>query len=32
VVTHHFPAEDYEAAFDVMRSGDCAKVILDWSE
>jgi len=31
VITHHFAAEDYEAAFEVMRSGDCAKVILDWS-
>jgi threonine 3-dehydrogenase len=31
VITHHFPAEDYQAAFDVMRSGECAKVILDWS-
>ena len=31
VITHHFAAEDYESAFEVMRSGDCAKVILDWS-
>ena len=30
VITHHFPADDYEAAFDVMRSGECGKVILDW--
>ena len=31
VVTHRFAADDYEAAFDVMRSGECAKVILDWT-
>jgi threonine 3-dehydrogenase len=31
VITHHFAADDYESAFEVMRSGDCAKVILDWS-
>jgi threonine 3-dehydrogenase len=30
VITHHFAAEDHEAAFDVMRSGECGKVILDW--
>ncbi len=30
VITHHFPASEYEMAFDVMRSGECAKVILDW--
>lgn len=31
VVTHHFPAEDYAEALDVMRSGACGKVILDWT-
>ena len=31
VITHHFPAHDFESAFEVMRSGDCGKVILDWS-
>jgi threonine 3-dehydrogenase len=30
VITHHFPAANYEDAFDVMRSGDAGKVILDW--
>jgi threonine 3-dehydrogenase len=30
VITHHFAAADYEDAFDVMRSGDAGKVILDW--
>jgi len=30
VITHHFDAEDYEEAFDVMRSGNSGKVILDW--
>ncbi|MGI9586041.1 MAG: L-threonine 3-dehydrogenase [Acidimicrobiia bacterium] len=31
VVTHHFAAEDYEDAFAVVRSGECGKVILDWT-
>lgn len=31
VITHEFAAAAHEAAFDVMRSGNCAKVILDWS-
>jgi len=30
VITHRFAAEDYEAAFEVMRSGECGKVILEW--
>jgi len=32
VITHHFDAEDFEDALDVMRSGDSGKVILDWAE
>jgi len=31
VLTHRFPAEDYLKAFDVMRSGQSGKVVLDWS-
>ncbi len=31
VITHHFAADDYEEAFAVMRSGECGKVILEWS-
>ena len=30
VITHRFAAEDFQQAFDVMRAGDCGKVILDW--
>ena len=30
VITHRFPMEEYQAAFDVMRSGRSGKVILDW--
>lgn len=30
LITHHFPAEDYEKGFAVMLSGQCGKVILDW--
>jgi threonine 3-dehydrogenase len=31
VITHRFAAERYEEAFEVMRGGQCGKVILDWS-
>jgi threonine 3-dehydrogenase len=31
VITHHFAADDYEEAFRTVRSGECGKVILDWS-
>jgi len=31
VITHRFPAGDYEEAFAVARSGESGKVILEWS-
>lgn len=31
VITHRFAAEEWEAAFALARSGDCGKIILDWS-
>ncbi|KGN32129.1 L-threonine 3-dehydrogenase [Knoellia sinensis KCTC 19936] len=31
VITHRFPAEDWAKAFEVARSGECGKVVLDWS-
>ena len=30
VITHHFPVDDYEKAFEVMAGGQSGKVILDW--
>lgn len=30
VITHHFAADDFREAFDVMRAGRSGKVILDW--
>jgi threonine 3-dehydrogenase len=32
VVTHRYDATDYEAAFDVVRGGQCGKVILTWAD
>jgi threonine 3-dehydrogenase len=32
VITHHFPWTEYEAGFEVMKSGNCGKVILDWRQ
>ncbi|MCD6392185.1 MAG: L-threonine 3-dehydrogenase [Planctomycetes bacterium] len=31
VITHHFHYTEYEKGFEVMRSGNSGKVILDWS-
>jgi threonine 3-dehydrogenase len=31
VITHRFPAADFRSAFDAVRSGKAAKVLLDWS-
>ncbi len=31
VLTHHFPANDFQKGFDIMRSGQSGKVVLDWS-
>ncbi len=31
VITHRFPAEDWEEAFATARAGQCGKVILVWS-
>jgi len=31
VITHRFAAEDWQEAFAAARSGQCGKVILDWS-
>ncbi len=32
VITHHFHFSEYEKGFEVMRSGQSGKVILDWSD
>lgn len=31
VITHEFDVSEFAEAFEVMRGGQCAKVILDWS-
>ncbi|MCA0295346.1 MAG: L-threonine 3-dehydrogenase [Actinobacteria bacterium] len=31
VITHRFPASEWQQAFATARSGECGKVILDWS-
>ena len=31
VITHRFPASDWAEAFAIARTGECGKVILDWS-
>ncbi|MGD9701141.1 MAG: L-threonine 3-dehydrogenase [Acidimicrobiia bacterium] len=31
IVTHQLPADRFEEAFDIVESGECGKVILDWA-
>ncbi|WP_432697535.1 L-threonine 3-dehydrogenase [Marinobacterium sp. YM272] len=30
IITHRFPIEEFQQGFDVMRSGEAGKVILEW--
>jgi threonine 3-dehydrogenase len=32
VITHRFDAADYEQAFETVRSGQCGKVVLTWTD
>ena len=32
IITHHFHYTDFQKGFDVMRSGQSGKVILNWDE
>jgi threonine 3-dehydrogenase len=32
VLTHQYPAREFDKAFDVMRSGQSGKVVMDWSQ
>jgi len=31
IITHHFPIDSFQEGFDIMRSGNSGKVILDWT-
>jgi threonine 3-dehydrogenase len=31
VITHRFHYTEFEKGFEAMRSGEAAKVVLDWS-
>jgi threonine 3-dehydrogenase len=31
IVTHRYPAEQFQQAFDVVDAGNCGKVLLDWT-
>lgn len=31
VITHRFPASEYQQAFEIARTGQCGKVILEWT-
>jgi threonine 3-dehydrogenase len=31
IITHHFPVDEFQPAFDLMESGQSGKVILNWA-
>ena len=31
IITHRFPVDDYQVAFELMESGQSGKVILEWA-
>ena len=31
IITHRFPVDDFQEAFDLMESGQSGKIILDWT-
>ncbi len=31
VITHRLKADDFLSGFEIMKQGDCGKVILDWT-
>jgi len=31
IVSHRLPADRFEQAFAIVASGECGKVILDWT-
>ena len=30
IITHRFPADDFQKAFEIMEKGNCGKIILNW--
>ena len=32
VITHHFPYKDFQEGFEIMKSGNSGKIILNWME
>ena len=30
VLTHKLPIDDFQEGFDIMESGNCGKVVLEW--
>ena len=31
VLTHRFPVDEFAQGFDLMRAGQCGKVVMDWA-
>jgi len=31
IITHEFAVNDFQQAFDLMLTGQCGKVLLDWT-
>jgi len=31
IITHRFPYTDFESGFELMKSGNSGKIVLDWA-
>jgi threonine 3-dehydrogenase len=31
IITHRFPYTDFEKGFELMKSGNSGKIVLDWA-
>jgi threonine 3-dehydrogenase len=31
IITHRFPYTDFEEGFELMKSGNSGKIVLDWA-
>jgi threonine 3-dehydrogenase len=31
IITHRLPVAEFKTGFEIMRSGNCGKILLDWN-
>jgi threonine 3-dehydrogenase len=30
IITHRLPVTEFKTGFEIMRTGNCGKIVLDW--